>query len=75
MDKTTPVKPKRAKRKPVTPPLTAKDRELFSEKENKYAPRKKIGGPTIGVPNRISKIGLGKLEVITAHGNINIQPE
>jgi hypothetical protein len=44
----------------------------MDESNNKYAPRKKIGRPTIGVPNRVETIGLGKLKVITSHGYADV---
>jgi hypothetical protein len=36
---------------------------------NKYAPKDKIGRPTIGVPNRVERVGLGGLKTITNYGN------
>ncbi len=40
---------------------------------NKYAPKKKVGAPTIGrTPNYVESVGLGKLKVTTAHGNIDV---
>ena len=37
---------------------------------NKYAPKPKIGKPTIGVdPNRVERVGLGGLKTITNYGN------
>lgn len=69
MDKATPSRPKRAKQ--VTPPLSAEDKELFNEPTNKYAPKPKIGKPTVGVPNRVETVGLGNLKVITTNGYTN----
>jgi hypothetical protein len=74
MDKQIPSKPQRVKKEPLPPvsnPMTAEDREEFSE--NKYARRTNlIGKPTIGSPNRVETVGLGNLIVQTAHG---IQPD
>ena len=72
MDKATPSRPTKAKTKPVTPPLSAEDKELFDESGNKYAPRTKIGKPTIGVPNRVERVGLGNLKVITTNGYTDV---
>lgn len=74
MDKAVPSRPQRQKNKPVSPPLSAEDKELFDESGNKYAPRTKIGKPTIGVPNRIERVGLGNLKVITTNGYTDVRP-
>ena len=77
MDKVKPARPQKAKRavKKVQPPLSAEDKELFEEKkENKYAPKMKVGKPTISTPGqKVTHVGLGNLEVITINGNTNIQ--
>jgi len=40
---------------------------------NKYAPKPKIGKPTLGrSPNYVETVGLGKLKVITANGNTDV---
>lgn len=36
---------------------------------NKYAPKDKAGKPSIGVPNRVERVGLGGLTTITNYGN------
>lgn len=36
---------------------------------NKYAPQPKVGKATIGVPNRIERVGLGGLKTTTNYGN------
>ena len=70
-----PSKPRRAKRaKKVQPPLSAEDKELFDDKESmkmKYAPRMKVGSPTIKAPgsNKVTTVGLGNLTVETIDGN------
>jgi len=66
-----PSRPQRAKRsKKVQPPLSASDKELFEEKPNKYAPKMKVGKPTISAPgtNKVTTVGLGNLKVITIDG-------
>ena len=76
MDKVNPSRPKRAKRttKKVQPPLSADDKELFEEKKpNKYAPKMKVGKPTISTPGqKVTTVGLGNLKVITVNGNTNV---
>jgi hypothetical protein len=40
---------------------------------NKYAPKKKVGAPTIGrSPNYVESVGLGKLKVTTANGYTDV---
>ena len=72
-----PSRPQRAKRtKKVQPPLSKEDRELFAkeEKPNKYAPKMRVGKPTISTPGKkVTHVGLGNLEVITINGNTNVQ--
>ena len=77
MDKVKPARPQRAKRatKKVQPPLSAEDKELFEEKEkpNKYAPKMRVGKPTISTPGKkVTTVGLGNLKVITVNGNTNV---
>ena len=71
-----PSRPQRAKRtKKVQPPLSADDSKLFTEKEtpNKYAPKMKVGKPTISTPGqKVTTVGLGNLKVITVNGNTNV---
>ena len=77
MDKMKAARPRRAKRatKKVQPPLSAEDKELFEEKPEdvkmKYAPRMKVGSPTIKAPgsNKVTTVGLGNLTVETIDGN------
>ena len=73
MDKVKPSRPQRAKK--VQPPLSADDSKLFAEKEkpNKYAPKMKVGKPTISTPGqKVTTVGLGNLKVITVNGNTNV---
>ena len=67
MDKAKPSRPRKAKRKVVKPPEKAKT-------ENKYAPKMKVGKPTIKAPgtNEVTTVGLGNLTVITQNGNTNV---
>lgn len=47
------------------------DAELSTQ--NKYKPKPKIGSPSLGrSPNYVTKVGLGNLEVTTAHGNSDV---
>ena len=73
MDKAQPSRPQKAKRtKKVQPPLSKEDKELFSkeEKPNKYAPKMKVGKPTIKAPGTkvVTTVGLGNLTVETING-------
>ena len=75
MDKVKPARPQRAKRtKKVQPPLSAEDKKLFEEKEEvtkmKYAPRMKVGKPSIKAPGTkvVTTVGLGNLTVETING-------
>jgi hypothetical protein len=70
-----PSRPQRQKNKPVPPQLSAEDKALFDESGNKYAPRTKIGKATIGVPNRVERVGLGNLKVITTNGYTDVRPD
>ena len=72
-----PSRPRRAKRAPkkkeVQPPLSKEDKELFEEKPNKYAPKMRVGKPTISTPGqKVTTVGLGNLKVITVNGNTNV---
>ncbi len=74
MDKVKPSRPQKVRRKTtkkVQPPLSADDKKLFEEKEeNKYAPKMKVGKPTIKAPGskQVTTVGLGNLKVITIDG-------
>ena len=74
-----PSRPRKAKRAPVKkvqPPLSKEDQELFEEKPNKYAPKMRVGKPTISTPGKkVTTVGLGNLKVITVNGNTNLQSE
>jgi len=45
---------------------------ITDESGNKYAPKAKIGKPTIGAPNRVERVGLGNLKVITTNGYTDV---
>ena len=76
MDEMKASRPKRVRRKKVQPPLSKEDKELFEEKPNKYAPKMRVGKPTISTPGKkVTHVGLGNLKVITVNGNTNIQSE
>ena len=64
---------KRTSRKVEHPP-TEKPELIVEEPEpNKYAPKAKVGTPTLGrSPNYVSKVGLGNLTTVTAHGNTDV---
>jgi len=72
VDKAKPSRPRKAKRATpkVQPPLSAEDKELFEEKPNKYAPKMKVGKPTIKAPGTkvVTTVGLGNLTVETING-------
>ena len=74
MNPSRPRKAKRAPVKKVQPPLSKEDKELFEEKPNKYAPKMRVGKPTISTPGqKVTTVGLGNLKVITIDGNTNVQ--
>tara|TARA_R100000458_G_scaffold20218_1_gene17996 strand:+ start:315 stop:554 length:240 start_codon:yes stop_codon:yes gene_type:complete len=79
VDKVKLSRPQRAKRtKKVQPPLSAEDKELFQENPDdmkmKYAPRMKVGSPSIKAPGSkvVTTVGLGNLTVETQNGNPNV---
>ena len=54
--------------KALTPPMTVG--EDPHKEGNRYAPKMKVGTPTIGrSPNYVKSVGLGNLEVTTVNGN------
>jgi hypothetical protein len=81
------AKPRRRPRKKPTPPpevITETHEvehppeekpvlQVTEAKENKYAPKPKVGTPKLGrSPNYVETVGLGKLKVITANGNTDV---
>jgi hypothetical protein len=55
------------------PPTEKPVLKVETPKPNKYDPKPKIGAATLGrSPNYVTKVGLGNLEVTTAHGNSDV---
>ena len=55
------------------PPTEKPVLKVETPEPNKYAPKPKIGKPTLGrSPNYVETVGLGKLKVITANGNTDV---
>ena len=82
-DKPTPKR--RSRRKPTQaeaprtsetvehPPTEKPVLKVETPEPNKYAPKKKVGTPTLGrSPNYVDSVGLGNLKVTTAHGTIDV---
>ena len=65
MDKAQPTKPKRVPSKAQTEDLP---QDLPS---NKYAPKPKIGRPTLTNQTKIYNVGLGNLTTVTSYGRID----
>ena len=76
---------RRARRKPTQPeaertvkevPHPPTEKPVLKVEEpvpNKYAPKPKVGAPTLGrSPNYVQTVGLGKLKVTTANGNTDV---
>ena len=52
---------------------TAPEIKVETPEPNKYAPKPKVGTPTLGrSPNYVESVGLGKLKVETAHGYTDV---
>ena len=55
------------------PPTEKPVLKVETPEPNKYAPKPKVGTPTIGrSANYVERVGLGNLKVITAHGNTDV---
>ena len=66
--------PKREKLPNIGPAAIAEREAAKAEQENKYAPKEKVGTPTLGrSENYVIKVGLGNLRTIT-YGDTNVQP-
>jgi len=76
---------RRSRRKPTQPeaertvkevPHPPTEKPVLKVEEpvpNKYAPKPKVGAPTLGrSPNYVQTVGLGKLKVTTANGNTEL---
>ena len=72
MDKAIPSRPTRSKKASAPQPSAEDTTPITDESGNKYAPKPKIGKPTIGVPNRVETVGLGNLKVITTNGYTDV---
>ena len=71
--KTTQAEPERDVRTVEHPPTEKPVLKVETPKPNKYEPKPKVGAATLGrSPNYVTKVGLGNLEVTTAHGNSNV---
>ena len=70
----TPEAKKKTTSRKVEPAPTERPTLVVEEPEpNKYAPKPKVGRPTLGRPaNYVTKVGLGKLTTVTAHGNTDV---
>ena len=67
------AEPERDVRTVEHPPTEKPVLKVETPKPNKYEPKPKIGAPSLGrSPNYVTKVGLGNLEVTTAHGNSDI---
>ena len=76
---------RRSRRKPTQPeakrevkeiPHPPTEKPVLKVEEpipNKYAPKPKVGTPTLGrSPNYVQSVGLGNLKVTTANGNTDV---
>jgi hypothetical protein len=64
---------KRTSKEVEHPPTEKPVLVVETPEPNKYAPKKKVGTPTLGrSPNYVTKVGLGKLTTVTAHGNTDV---
>ena len=71
--KPTLADPERTSKEVVHPPTEKPVLKVEEPKPNKYAPKEKIGKPTLGRSvNYVEKVGLGNLTVITATGNTDV---
>lgn len=67
--------PNEVSAKSLTPKMTLGE-DPYSEDGNRYAPRMKVGTPTIGrSPNYVKTVGLGNLQVTTVNGNSNLRSD
>ena len=55
------------------PPTEKPVLKVETPEPNKSAPKPKVGTPKLGrSPNYVESVGLGKLKVITANGNLDV---
>lgn len=65
--------PERKVEKVEIPPNEKVELTVETPVPNKYQPKEKVGTPKLGrTPNYVTKVGLGKLKVTTAHGNTDV---
>ena len=70
-----PTKPEapRTSKKVEHPPTEKPELVVEEPVPNKYAPKERIGAPTIGrTPNFVKSVGLGKLQVETVNGYTDV---
>ena len=71
--KPTQVEAERTVKEVEHPPTEKPVLKVEEPKPNKYAPKPKVGTPTIGrTPNYVTKVGLGNLTTVTVHGNTDV---
>ena len=71
--KPTQAEAPRTSKKVEHPPTENPVLEVETPEPNKYAPKPKIGTPTlVRSPNYVESVGLGKLKVITANGTTDV---
>ena len=71
--KPTKAEAPRTSKKVEHPPTEKPDLVVEEPVPNKYAPKDKIGTPTIGrTPNYVKSVGLGKLQVETVNGYTDV---
>ena len=71
--KPTQVEPKRTSKKVEHPPTEKPVLEVETPEPNKYAPKPKVGTPTLGrSPNYVQTVGLGNLKVETVNGYTDV---
>ena len=70
-----PTKPEAPRTSEVVehPPTEKPVLKVETPEPNKYAPKEKVGTPTLGrSPNYVKTVGLGKLQVETANGYTDV---
>ena len=71
--KPTQAEPKRTSETIEHPPTEKPVLKVETPEPNKYAPKEKVGAPTLGrSPNYVETVGLGKLKVETANGYTDV---
>ena len=71
--KPTKAEPNRTVETVEHPPTEKPVLKVETPEPNKYAPKPKVGTPTLGrSPNYVKTVGLGKLQVITADGYTDV---